>query len=163
MISLIAAMAHNRVIGNQGFLPWHLPKELAYFKKMTLGKPVLMGRKTYESIGRPLPHRRNLILTQQKIFLPGCEIFTDLETALNAVPPEQELMVIGGALLFEQTLPLAQRLYLTMIDSVIAGDTFFPEWKDDQWIEREKTLHAADDLNAFNFYTIILDRKYPPL
>lgn len=158
MLSLIAAMAHNRVIGNKGAMPWHLPKELAYFKKMTLGKPVLMGRKTYESIGRPLPHRRNLVLTRQKILVPGCEIFTDLDSALKAVSEAQELMVIGGALLFEQTLPLAQRLYLTILDCDIPGDTYFPIWNPEKWLEREKNFHAADDLNTYSFYTVILDR-----
>lgn len=159
MISIIAAMARQRVIGNQGQMPWHLPAELAYFKKLTLGKPVVMGRRTFNSIGRPLPYRRNLILTQQTdLRLPGCEIYFSLEAALSAVDASEELMVIGGATLYQQTLPLAQRLYLTFIDSDLAGDTVFPEWNAAEWQEVSSYSHPADAYNCFAFRSVQLDR-----
>jgi dihydrofolate reductase len=160
MISLIAAMGKHRVIGSQGRMPWHLPAELAYFKTLTLGKPVLMGRRTFTSIGRPLPNRRNMVLTQQTgLALPGCEIYHSLESALAAVAPEEELMVIGGAELFRQTLPLAQRLYLTFIECELPGDTYFPDWDPSSWREVQNSFHPADAANNFAFRTVQLERK----
>lgn len=159
MISLIVAMAKNGVIGAEGQMPWHLPAELAHFKKMTLGKPVLMGRRTFNSIGRALPYRRNLILSQQvDLRVPQCETFSSLATALAAVSAEEELMVIGGATLYQQTLPLAKRLYLTFIDCELSGDTYFPQWNPAEWRETHSTHHPADALNRFAFHSLQLDR-----
>ncbi len=159
MISLIAAMANRNIIGHKGQMPWHLPAELAHFKKITLGKTVLMGRRTFQSIGRPLPNRRNLVLTQQTgLRLPGCEIYNSLEAALAAVRPDEELMVIGGAALFKEVLPFAQRLYLTFIDCDVPGDTYFPDWDPREWRETHSFFHATDDNNRFNFRCVQLDR-----
>src|SRR5689334_16590984 len=145
IISLIAAMSKNRVIGYKGKMPWHLPAELAYFKKLTLGKAVLMGRLTYESIGRPLPNRRNIILTHQQDFqLSGCEIYSSLSQAISAMADQDELMIIGGATLFTQTLPIADILYLTVIDGEFEGDAFFPEWDPTEWQEISRQTFAAD-------------------
>lgn len=159
MISLIAAMSHHRVIGYRGQMPWHLPAELAYFKKLTLGKPVLMGRRTFCSLGKPLPNRRNLVLTQQPdLHLPGCEIFHSLAAVQAVAATTAELMVIGGATLYEQTLPLAHRLYLTFIDAELDGDTYFPEWDSTQWREVSRTEHAAEAKNRWAFTMVIFHR-----
>jgi dihydrofolate reductase len=159
MISLIAAMAKHNVIGYEGQMPWRLPAELAHFKKITLGKTVLMGRRTFQSIGRPLPNRRNLVLTQQTgLRLPGCEIYNDWKAALAAVRPDEELMVMGGATLYEQALPFAQRLYLTFIDCDLPGDTWFPDWNPAEWRETRSFFHAADADNCFAFRCVQLDR-----
>jgi dihydrofolate reductase len=159
IISLVAALTRDRVIGYQGRMPWHLPAELAYFKKMTLGKPVLMGRRTFEAIGKPLPGRRNLILTRQTdLLIPGCEIYPTLESALAAVAGEPELMVIGGSILFEQTLPIADRLYLTFVDCETPGDAFFPAWNPNDWRETQRTSHPADSANRFSFLCVQWDR-----
>jgi dihydrofolate reductase len=159
LISLIAAMAHDRVIGYSGRMPWHLPAELAHFKKITLGKPVLMGHVTFLSIGKPLPGRRNLVLSRQKnLRIAGCEVYASLEEALKALINVEELMVIGGAKLFEQTLPLADRLYLSFIDCDLPGDTFFPRWKDSEWREIENTYHPQDNFNPYSFQSVRLDR-----
>jgi dihydrofolate reductase len=159
-ISLVAAMSRHRVIGFGGKMPWHLPAELAYFKKITLAKPVLMGRRTFESIGRALPQRRNLVLSGQRdLQLPGCEMYSALEAALAAVSNDEELMVIGGAELFRQTLPLAQRLYLTFIDYEFPGDAYFPEWDQTQWREIASAHHPTDAKNPLTFRTVLLEKK----
>ena len=159
MISLIAAMSSNRVIGHSGQMPWRLPAELAYFKKITLHKTVLMGKRTFASIGQALPKRRNLVLTTQADFsAPNCEIFSSLAQALAAVPADQELMIIGGGELYRQTLPLAARLYLTFIDCELPGDTFFPQWDPAEWRETHSTPYPADAANLFSFRTVQLDR-----
>jgi dihydrofolate reductase len=158
-ISLIAAMTKNRVIGRSGGMPWHLPADLIYFKKTTLGKPVIMGRKTFESIGRPLPKRRNIVISRQSLTLPGCEVFHSIEAAIDAVDGADEAMIIGGGHLYQQALPMAQRLYLTLIDVELEGDTFFPLWLPDQWQVVSKSQHAADHQNSYNYQFIVMDRK----
>lgn len=159
LISLVAAMSHDRVIGFNGSMPWRLPAELAYFKKITLGKPILMGRRTFTSIGKALSGRRNLVLSRQKnIQLPGCEAFSSLEDALKACHDSEELMIIGGAELFKQTLPMADRLYLSFIDFKFPGDAFFPAWRESEWREMERIEHPIDALNPYHFYTVKLER-----
>lgn len=139
-LCLIAALAENDVIGRDGGMPWHLPNELAYFKRMTMGKPVLMGRRTFQSIGRPLPGRVNMVLTSDEDFSAGgVRVFHDLESALAAARREalekgvDEIMVIGGATLYAATLPMADRLYLTRIHRTYEGDTFFPRVSEASW------------------------------
>lgn len=159
LISLVAAMGIDRVIGFNQRMPWHLPAELAHFKKITLGKPVLMGRRTFLSIGKALPGRRNLVLTRQpNLQLPGCEVYTSLTEVLKVCHNTPELMIIGGAELFEQTLVIADRLYLSFIDFNFPGDAFFPVWKESEWQETERTDHPADALNPYSFYSVRLDR-----
>lgn len=150
-LALIAAVARNRVIGHDNRMPWHLPADLKYFKAKTLGKPVIMGRKTWDSLGRPLPGRLNLVVSRQKsLCLDGAEVFADLEPALvraDAWAREQgadELMLIGGAQLYGQALPLAERLYLTRIELAPEGDAFFPEFSRDEWLRVAEEAHPAE-------------------
>lgn len=149
-ISMIAAMAHDRVIGLDNQMPWHLPADLAHFKRVTLGKPVLMGRKTFESIGRPLPGRRNLVISRNPDYqADGVEMVSSVEVALARLQGEgvEELMVIGGGHLYAQLLPRADRLYLTRIDLAVEGDTRFPAFDDGRWQLVESEPHAADEKN----------------
>lgn len=134
MISLIAAMTPERVIGLEGRMPWHLPADLRWFKENTLNKPVIMGRATWDSIGKPLPQRHNIVITRQKgLILSGATIVHSLEQALELVPHEPEVMIIGGGQLYAQAVPLAQRLYLTTVQAQLMGDTFFPAVNFQEW------------------------------
>ncbi|MGC5428080.1 type 3 dihydrofolate reductase [Aeromonas veronii bv. sobria] len=149
-ISMIAAMAHDRVIGKDNQMPWHLPADLAHFKRVTLGKPVLMGRKTFESIGRPLPGRRNLVISRNPDYqAEGIEVVGSVEAALALLASSEveELMVIGGGHLYAEMLPSADCLYLTRIDLAVEGDTRFPAFDDGQWQRIECESHPADEKN----------------
>ncbi|ELI6432197.1 type 3 dihydrofolate reductase [Aeromonas salmonicida subsp. salmonicida] len=150
-ISMIAAMAHDRVIGLDNQMPWHLPADLAHFKRVTLGKPVLMGRKTFESIGRPLPGRRNLVISRNPDYqADGVEVVDSVEAALALLASAgnvDELMVIGGGHLYGQLLPRAESLYLTRIDLAVAGDTRFPAFEEDGWHCVEREPHEPDEKN----------------
>ncbi|ENC6435368.1 type 3 dihydrofolate reductase [Aeromonas veronii] len=149
-ISMIAAMAHDRVIGKDNQMPWHLPADLAHFKRVTLGKPVLMGRKTFESIGRPLPGRRNLVISRNPDYqAEGIEVVGSVEAALALLAGSsvEELMVIGGGHLYAEMLPSADCLYLTRIDLAVEGDTRFPAFDDGQWQRVDCESHPADEKN----------------
>ncbi|WP_447780283.1 type 3 dihydrofolate reductase [Aeromonas veronii] len=149
-ISMIAAMAHDRVIGKDNQMPWHLPADLAHFKRVTLGKPVLMGRKTFESIGRPLPGRRNLVISRNPDYqVEGIEVVGSVEAALALLAGSsvEELMVIGGGHLYAEMLPSADCLYLTQIDLAVEGDTRFPGFDDGQWQRVDCESHPADEKN----------------
>lgn len=140
-ISLIAAMSQNGVIGRNNQLPWHLPEELKHFRTTTAGKPVLMGRKTFESIGKPLPGRHNIILTQDQNFsAAGCTVVHSLEAGLKAAGEVEELMIIGGAKVYELCLPIVSRLYLSIIQETVEGDTYFPKinWGDWEMISQQQ-------------------------
>ncbi|HHQ5453620.1 TPA: type 3 dihydrofolate reductase [Aeromonas veronii] len=157
-ISMIAAMAHDRVIGKDNQMPWHLPADLAHFKRVTLGKPVLMGRKTFESIGRPLPGRRNLVISRNPDYqAEGIEVVGSVEAALALLAGSsvEELMVIGGGHLYAEMLPSADCLYLTRIDLAVEGDTRFPAFDDGQWQRVDCESHPADEKNphAYSFET----------
>lgn len=159
MISMIAAMSANQVIGLNGAMPWHLPSDLAWFKKTTLNKSIVMGRKTFESIGKPLPQRRNLVLTRQlDRDIVGCDVFDSPEAILADTRDEDELMITGGAQLYQHFLPLADRLYLTLIDADLQGDTYFPDYTVFEWQEVFRESHQADEKNAHAYTFIILDR-----
>ena len=150
MLSLIAALTQRRVIGYQHKMPWHLPADLQHFKKITLGKTVIMGHNTFKSIGQPLPGRRNVVLTRTKdLTIPGCEIFNDLEELLSTLATEDEAFIIGGAHLYAQTLARVDRMYLTMIEADVLGDTYFPVWDEPQWQMMSEVLHPADANNAY--------------
>lgn len=155
---MIAAMAADRVIGLNNQMPWHLPADLQHFKKVTLGKPVLMGRKTYESIGRPLPGRRNVVVSRQ--LSPAnspVEWVSSIEQALLLLSEQPEVMIIGGAEIYRQCLPLAQRLYLTEIALETAGDAFFPDYTvGHQWqeIARQEFPQTADNPLGYRFITL---------
>ena len=158
-ISIIVAMDRNRLIGQGGRLPWHMPADLRHFKHTTLGKPIVMGRKTFESIGKALPGRRNIVLTRDSGYkAPGCVIVESMEAAFAGAGQVAEIMVIGGATLFEQALSQAQRIYLTRIDAEFEGDTWFPEIGVDEWVVRGETDHAADDRNPFPYTFSTLER-----
>lgn len=145
MISLIVAHDKNRVIGYENKMPWHLPGDLQYFKEMTMGKPVIMGRKTFESIGRPLPGRRNIVITRNKSYKAnGIEVVSSLDEALQLTKEDVEVMVIGGEQIFRLALPLADRLYITEIDEEFKGDTYFPEYEGWQLISCQKKLMSNE-------------------
>lgn len=159
-ISMIAAMANNRVIGKDGKMPWHIPEELKLFKRMTLGKPVVMGRKTFESIGKPLPDRLNIVLSRQKHSTVGVEgvIFVStLSEAFDKAGDAEEVMIIGGATLYERCLPLADRLYLTHISLEVEGDTWFPDYTKYKWKEVEWYKYYKRDGNPCDFEFQILE------
>lgn len=148
-ITLIAAMAKNQVIGHCNQLPWHLPKDLAHFKARTLNKAVVMGRKTFESIGKPLPGRRNIVLTRQADFkVSGIEVFSNLDALLDQVIAS-ELMVIGGAEIYQLFMPLATQMNLTLIDADIPGDVFFPIWQTEAWEIMFQEKQSKDAQNPF--------------
>jgi len=159
-ISMIAAMAEDRVIGLDNKMPWHLPGDLKFFKRVTLGKPVIMGRKTYQSIGRPLPGRANIVLTgDNNLQIEGVSCVQTVAQALALVKDAPEVMVIGGATLYEQFLPHASRLYLTFIDLKAEGDTKFPDYQAvANWREVEREAHLADCDNAHNYQFVTLER-----
>jgi len=137
-VSLVAAMAKNRVIGKNGDMPWHLPSELQYFKEITMGKPIVMGRTTFESIGRPLPGRRNIVISRQHQQLPSTvDAVSSPEEALALVADAPEVMVIGGGQIYDCFLPYATRLYITHIDLDVEGDTHFPAWVESNWLAKE--------------------------
>ncbi len=158
-LSIVVAMDDNRLIGSKNQLPWHLPADLAYFKKLTTGKSILMGRKTYDSIGRPLPNRRNIVITRNSnISIPGCEVVSSIDDALELTKDDLEVMVIGGASLCEQLLPKVNRLYITKIDGEFEGDVFFPKYDDFDWLEVSCESHPKDNSNAYSYKFIVLDR-----
>ncbi len=143
-------MARDQIIGAEGGMPWHLPADLAHFKQVTMGHPVLMGRKTFQSIGRPLPGRRNVVLSRSATGLPdGVEQFTGLEQALAALDESGSVMVIGGGEIYRLTLPRATRLVLTFIDADVEGDTRFPEFVLEEWRLSQMQARPADERNAY--------------
>jgi dihydrofolate reductase len=160
IISLIAAMGKDRVIGINNRLPWRLPADMKHFRAITMGKPVLMGRKTFVSIGRPLPGRTNIVVSQDPDFHPeGVTVARSIAEALTAGGNAEEIMVIGGASFYTQLLPRAQRLYLTEIHHRFTGDAFFPAWNRNDWHEIEREDHNADDENVYPYSFITLARQ----
>jgi dihydrofolate reductase len=166
IIALIAAVASNGVVGRNNQLPWHLPQDLRYFKRTTLGKPVVMGRRTWDSIGRPLPGRTNIVISRQSsLEIEGALVVPDLASALTraaAVAAGEacdELMVIGGAEIYAQALPLADRLYLTEVHAEVEGDAWFPAWNRDQWQELSRERHSACSSNPFDYSFVVYQRR----
>ena len=159
-LSIITAMDQNRLIGRDNALPWHLPADLAFFKKTTLGKPILMGRKTYESIGRPLPGRQNIIISRDPEYhMEGCDSATSIEQALSMIENHPEAMLIGGSSLYQQTIDLADKLYITYIHSQFEGDAWFPEIPLQNWIESAREDHFADDKNSYDYSFVTYSRS----
>ena len=159
-ISLIAAMDRNRLIGNDNQLPWHLPADFAHFRSVTMGKPVLMGRKTYDSIGRPLPGRANIVLTRDaSLRIEGVICVTDLGQAIQHAGDAEELMVIGGSTIYEMLLADADRLYITWVDGEFEGDAWFPEFDESEWRRSEVRAHHADEKNAYDCEFVTYDRR----
>lgn len=158
-ISIIAAMAENRVIGLSNKMPWHLPADLKHFKALTVGKSIIMGRNTFESIGKALPQRRNIVVTRNPDYqAEGCDIAHSLDDALTLCANEAEIMIIGGAQLYQQCLPIATRMYLTIIHHRFEGDTYFPEFDKNHWQVAHHEKHDPDTKNPYN-YTFLTYQK----
>ncbi len=156
-VSIIVALAKNHVIGKDNQIPWHIPADLQYFKKITLGKPMIMGRKNYESIGRPLPGRKNIILTRDKNFsAEGCTIVHSKEEAVAATDGAAEIMIIGGGAIYEMFMDDADMLYLTEIDSEVDGDVFFPEYDKSQW--KEVSREAGENNMGWSYDYVVYSR-----
>jgi dihydrofolate reductase len=151
-------MSDNGVIGRAGGLPWHLPDDLKFFKVVSFGKPVLMGRRTFESIGKPLPGRRNLVLSRAAGSAPGVEYVRSVEQARSLAAGAAELCVIGGAEVYALALPLATRIYLTRVHAVVAGDVHFPLKDFSGWRQSESVAHAADNRHAYAMSFVTLER-----
>lgn len=161
-ISAIAAMDENRLIGSHNRLPWNMPGDMKYFKTLTTGHPILMGRKTYVSIGRPLPNRLNIILTGNPDFTaPGCVVVNSLDAGLEAALEQnnEEIFIIGGSEVYRQLMPRIERLYLTIIHHKFDGDAYFPQIDDADWQEVFRQRHSADADNAFDYSFVTFDRK----
>jgi dihydrofolate reductase len=159
IISMIVAMSENNVIGNQNKLPWHLPADLRYFKKITLGKPIIMGRKTFATIGRPLPGRQNIIVSRDENFkVESCEVVHTIAAALQSAEPASEVFIIGGGELYKQTLSSVDNLYVTLVHDTIDGDTFFPFIDPLIWHEVSRIKQMRDEKNNFD-YSFILYKK----
>jgi len=150
-LSLIAAMTRDHVIGLDGDMPWHLPADLAHFKRLTSGKPIIMGRKTFDSIGRPLPKRRNIVITRNPDWSnEGVEVAHSLEAAIELTKQEDETMIIGGATLYNASLSAAHRLYITWIDAKVSGDTHFPNWSESQFSMVSEEFRSSDEKNPYD-------------
>ena len=159
-ISLIAAMADNGVIGRNNRLPWRLSADLQRFKALTMGKPIVMGRKTWESIGRPLPGRTNIVVTRDVGYrAEGCVVVHSVDQALEVAAGSDEVMVIGGANLYQQLLDRADRLYLTQVRADVEGDAWFPEFDRAQWREVERESHSRDEKNEYDYAFVTLERS----
>lgn len=160
-LSILVAMSNGRVIGREGQLPWRLSADLQRFKRLTMGHPIIMGRKTFESIGRPLPGRQSIVISRQPDFhAEGVQVANDLHDALRiAGNASNEVFVIGGAQIYALALPFADRLYITLVEADIGGDTYFPDWNSQQWQLVEETWHPADAKNAYATRFQIFDRR----
>lgn len=165
-LAMIVAMARNRVIGRNNKLPWYLPEDLPHFKRTTMGKPLIMGRKTFESIGRPLPGRVNIVLTRNPDWsAPGVSAVTDLHKGLQQARAQAELdgvediMIIGGGHVYESLLPLTDRLYMTQVHAEIPGDAFFPAIDWDQWQEVSREDFAGSEKNPHDYSLVVYDRR----
>lgn len=158
--SIVVAMDRNGAIGNKGDLPWHQRADLQHFRKITMGKSILMGRRTHDSIGRALPGRHNIILTRDESYeaAADCTVVHDLDTALTAAG-SGEIMIIGGADIFAATLPRAEKIYLTEIDTEVVADTFFPEFDRNEWLEVSRESHPADEQNHYPYSFVELVRS----
>ncbi|OGI65699.1 MAG: dihydrofolate reductase [Candidatus Muproteobacteria bacterium RBG_16_60_9] len=159
MISLIAALAENRVIGNHNALPWRLPADLQHFRKLTTGNPVIMGRRNFESIGRPLPQRTNIVVTRRPNFqATGCIVVDSLDSAFAACREAPDVFIIGGAEIYAQTIDRADRLLLTLVHAAVPGDTFFPEIDWSPWRETARESHAPDERHAHAYSFVTYER-----
>lgn len=165
-LASIVAQSSNRVIGRNNCLPWYLPEDLRYFKRITQGKPIVMGRKTFESIGKPLPGRTNIVLTQDKTYQQsGVKIVHSLQEALDLaeqqsiIDDSDEVLIIGGAEIYRLAMSKVERIYLTQVHANIDGDAFFPQFNADDWSEVFREDFVAKDPNPFDYSFIVLDRK----
>ena len=159
LVTIVVAMDRNRLIGDGDRLPWRLPPDLRRFKALTMGKPIVMGRRTHESIGRALPGRRNVVLSRNPDYrAEGCEVVADLDTALEICDDADEVMIIGGAQIYVPALPLTGRMHLTLIDATFSGDTWFPDYDVREWREVFREDHAVGEESPFAFSFVDMER-----
>lgn len=161
-ISIIAAMSDNRVLGKDNDLVWHLPDDMKHFKKTTSGHAVIMGRKTFESFGKPLKNRENIIITRKKNYdTKGAEVVNSVDNALKLAGKmeDKEIFIIGGGEIYKQTIPYTDRIYLTIVHHEFDGDTFFPELDLSEWQEKERKFHNPDERHLYPFTILILEKK----
>jgi dihydrofolate reductase len=157
-VSAIVATSENHAIGKNNQLLWHMPNDLKHFKDVTSGRTIIMGRKTFDSVGKPLPKRRNIVVTRQDITIPGCEVVKSVEDALALCKGEDEVFIGGGAEIYKLAMPLTNRIYLTIIHHTFEADTFFPEIDKAEWKEVKREDFAADEKNAWPYSFITLER-----
>jgi len=155
-ISIIVAIGENHAIGKNNQLLWHMPNDLKHFKDVTSGRTIIMGRKTFDSVGKPLPRRRNIVVTRQDITIPGCEVVKSIEDGIALCTGEDEVFIGGGAEIYRQAMHLTNRIYLTVIHH--AFDAFFPEIDKNEWKETERENYQPDEKNAFPYSFITLER-----
>ncbi len=161
-LTIVAALSDNHVIGCNNQLPWSLPADMKRVRELTLHKPLLMGRKTHESIGRPLPERHNIILTRNPTYQSkGCSVIQDITQLDTLIPNEPEVILFGGEQLYQLFLPLVDCMHLTLVHTTLEGDAFFPEWDTEEWEETERTVHQPDEKNtfAYDFVTLLRDNR----
>ena len=158
IISVVVAIAANNAIGKDNQLLWRLPNDLKHFKEITSGHTIIMGRKTYDSVGKPLPNRRNIIITRQNIIIEGCEVVNSLDAALALCDDEPEVFIVGGAEIYKQAMNATDRIYLTIVHQNFDGDTYFPEIKKDEWKETDREDHQTDEKHQFSYSFITLER-----
>lgn len=159
-LSIIVAMDRNRVIGNNDTLPWHISADLKNFKKITMGKPIVMGRKTHDSIGRPLPGRENIIITRDKRYqAEGCTVLNSIDEIFEYCKDSEEVMITGGSEIYKHTLEQATRLYLTEVHTEVEGDTIFPEFDRNEWQEVSREAFTADEKNEFDYSFVVLEKS----
>jgi len=159
IISIIVAIGENNAIGKNNQLLWHMPADLRHFKNKTAGHTIIMGRKTFDSVGKPLPNRRNIIVTRQNITIPGCEVVKSIDDAIALCKGEDEVFIGGGAEIYREAIDKTDRIYLTIIHKIFDADTFFPEIDFTQWVETEREDHQPDDKNKLPYSFITLERR----
>ncbi|MBD3633385.1 MAG: type 3 dihydrofolate reductase [Methylophaga sp.] len=158
-LAIIVATDEQGLIGKDNDLPWRLSADLQHFKRVTMDKPIIMGRRTHESIGRPLPGRQNIVITGREDFeAAGCDVVHSLDEALALCRDQEEVMIMGGASLYQQTLPLADKLYLTLVHTRLDGDTWFPDWSTDDWQCISREDHQADEKNDYDYSFMLYQR-----
>jgi dihydrofolate reductase len=158
-ISIVVAISENHVIGKDNKLLWHLPNDLKHFKEITTGHTVIMGRKTYDSVGKPLPNRRNIIITRQPVTIAGCEVVNSIEAAIELCAGENEVFIVGGAEIYKQAIKLTDRIYLTIVHKNFDGDSFFPEINKNEWKEVSREDYEPDHKNLLPYSFITLERN----
>lgn len=158
IVTIVVAISDNHVIGKENKLLWHMPNDLKHFREITSGHTVIMGRKTFESVGKPLPKRRNIIITRQQISIDGCEVVNSIESALDLCSNEEEVFIVGGAEIYRQSMHLTDRIYLTIIHQYFEGDSFFPEISTQEWKEVFREDHQPDEKNPLP-YSFITYRR----
>ena len=158
--TLIAAVSLNKVIGSNGSIPWHIPEDLKYFQSNTLYSTVIMGRNTYESIGKPLPNRKNIVITSSKNKFQDIEIYSNIEDLIESLKnSEDEIFIIGGEKIYSEFMPLANKMLITEVKIEIEGDSFFPEWDPNEWTETHRSKERTNDKNI-NYSFVVLERRY---